>query len=128
MVTQTASENFADFILDRIVSCSEAMIALLLLICGFIVETRSVSAAECDDCQAQRATYIRSQGDLQTHETLLQRNKDFLQRLDPSESSKSIKVKSNIVILAVRIETIKNNLGVLQGEMQTKGCDRCPNN
>lgn len=85
-------------------------------------------SAQCEECTPVRASSAKLQTDLQSHESLLQRNRDYLARLDPSESSKAIKVKSNIVILAVRIETIKNNLAAAQSDLQAKGCDQCPIN
>lgn len=95
---------------------------------GFACLQLAAHAANCEDCAGPRSASQKLQTDLQNHEALLQRNKDYLGRLDPSEASKAIKVKSNIVILAVRIETIKNNLSVAQSDLQSKGCDQCPTN
>jgi hypothetical protein len=109
---------------SRFHQASLGVVAFLI----FLLNPSNGSGAQCEECAPVRTASVKLQTDLQSHESLLQRNRDYLARLDPSESSKAIKVKSNIVILAVRIETIKNNLVAAQSDLQAKGCDQCPIN
>lgn len=56
---------------------------------------------------------------------IIDRNRSVMQRLPRSETSKKIKLNSNILIATVNIETYENNLTLLSNQFQEKGCTSC---
>lgn len=53
------------------------------------------------------------------------KNNDYLAKLDANDTSKAIKVKSNIVIIQLRLETMENEINSAAFYLATHGCVKC---
>lgn len=84
------------------------------------------ASQSCSFCSAKMDEIQKTAASLKLHEELLQKNKAYLAGLSPNDLSRSIKVKSNIMVFDLRIETMKNTIQAIQQEVQGKGCESCP--
>ena len=87
---------------------------------------RIVFAQDCAGCSASIRELSQLHASLAGHEDLMKKNQAFLAKLAPDDTSKQIKVKSNIAILGVRLEAIRNNIQAVRTESEGKGCAQCP--
>jgi hypothetical protein len=84
-------------------------------------------AVDCGACRTLGASIQAQKNAEKTHLDLLERNRAFLASVNAKKDlSKAIKVKSNILVLVLRLETFKNNLLQMETEYRTKGCGQCP--
>ena len=51
---------------------------------------------------------------------VIQKNRTYLARIDKDDTSKQVKVTSNIFIATLRLETAKNNIATLDQEVAAK--------
>lgn|GEM_PF-5751288 len=96
---------------------------MTLLVTGSLAAPPS-PAAPCEICYAKEDElrgFIKLEAD---YKSLLDRNQKFLVTIQ-NDTSKAIKVKSNILVLIVRLETLKNNIEANRGEVHAKGCIDC---
>lgn len=100
------------------------LILIVLLLAG-IQSAAASSASSCANCVTQARVLADQQANQKTQSDLLQRNRDYLATLTKDDVSKSIKVKSNILIFMVRIETLKNNIESLKEAMTSSLCKAC---
>jgi hypothetical protein len=56
---------------------------------------------------------------------ILGKNKAYLDKLDKDDTSKRVKVNSNIVIANLRIETANNTIASVKKDIADKGCATC---
>lgn len=93
---------------------------------GVILLASSVAqATDCAFC-GDFAAKLNQQQNLRVRTAdILEKNKAYLAKLGPDDTSKRIKVNSNILIASVQIETIDNNIQTLKKAIQEKGCGTC---
>jgi len=60
------------------------------------------------------------------NKVLLKKNQDYLSSFGKINKSGAIKVKSNIFVISLRLETSKNNIEAIHTELTQKGCNQCP--
>jgi hypothetical protein len=100
-------------------------ICLLPLLFGLVLGgAPQLTHASCVGCETQVTALKKAKSAQVTYEDLMQRNKQFLDGPDGQDPSKSIKVKSNILILQLKIDTEKNNVLASQQEITAK-CPSC---
>ena len=79
----------------------------------------------CDDCETKRSE-LHDQKDKQAlFQDYLNKNRAYLAQLKPDDSSKLIKVKSNIVIIQLRLETLQNLINPLNDWLHAHSCSQC---
>ncbi len=94
--------------------------AILLLSANF-------AEANCDLCEKLNRARSNTQQQHSGHQSLLKKNQDYLEKLNPSkDASKAIKVKSNILVIILRIETFKNELDTIDNQLKAASCQKCP--
>ena len=96
----------------------------LLMVTLFLTGNR-VRAA-CDACSAIRQDVATHEQNKKTKGELLEKNKEMLGKLDPSERSKAIKFRGNIAMISIQIETAENELQALAKASQDNSCATCP--
>lgn len=103
-------------------------VATWLMICFFIAAELSQKsfAADCGACAAKKIDLTKNSAGLKQHEDLLAKNKDYLSKINvEANASQAIKVKSNILVIVLRIDTFKNNIDVLKKEIESPACSGC---
>lgn len=82
--------------------------------------------ADCSKC-SEKNKELKSQVMYQSRaEEFLRRNQARLATQDKyKDESKIIKLKSNIVILDIKMETVKNNIEAVKQELAKLGCSQC---
>ncbi len=83
-----------------------------------------LKALSCPECTTLPSLISKLESSLKTHNDGLEKNKAYLASV-AGDVSKAIKVKSNILIYVVRIETLKNNLQVALAQKSSKECLTC---
>lgn len=106
--------NIAPFILGTIV--------ILALHAGAPLE----AAAACAACQPIRAQFEENEAYKRNVKAIIEKNQAYLRTLQTEETSKKIKVNSNILIASIRVETADHNLAALRKRMEEEGCAKCP--
>jgi hypothetical protein len=82
-------------------------------------------APDCGGCASNRDKLAKQRAAQVRHKEVLAKNLDYLARLRPDDTSKAIKVKSNIVIIQLRLETMQNEISHAGDWIATHGCERC---
>ena len=83
-------------------------------------------ATTCADCTQEAANLATSTAQQKSQQDLLDRNRAYLAAIKAEDLSKAVKVRSNILILTVRIETTKNNIESARLVLASKECSACP--
>ena len=84
------------------------------------------AASDCLSCSGKQIEMTKNMSGLKQHEDLLLKNKDYLSKINvESSASQVIKVKSNILVIVLRIDTFKNNIDVLKKELDVPACKSC---
>lgn len=104
-----------------------------VLICGIFYIATSViclpsswAASDCLACAGKALELTKNTNGLKQHEDLLIKNRDYLSKINSDTSaSQAIKVKSNILVIVLRIDTFKNNIDVLKKELEVPACKSC---
>lgn len=82
--------------------------------------------ADCLACSRKELELTKNSSGLKQHEDLLVKNKDYLSKINvDTYASQAIKVKSNILVIVLRIDTFKNNIDVLKKELAVPDCKSC---
>lgn len=99
---------------------------LNIRILALILVSFSAYAEPCEECNRVRSDLAKEMNLKQSFVTLKAKNEDYLKKPDVAASA-AIKVKSNIMLLGIKIETQDNKITLLQ-EQQKKlnGCTNCP--
>jgi hypothetical protein len=84
-----------------------------------------MAAPTCGECASQARLLAEQEAIQRSQADLLKKNRDYLATLSKNDVSKSIKVKSNILIFVVRLETLKNNIDSLRETVGTQACRAC---
>ncbi|OFZ81575.1 MAG: hypothetical protein A2583_08635 [Bdellovibrionales bacterium RIFOXYD1_FULL_53_11] len=74
----------------------------------------SASPATRVSCEDAKNRVQKLEDSLKKMQSIRDANVNFMARLDKSDTSKKIKVSSNIMIASIQIETISNNIAVLK--------------
>lgn len=93
-----------------------------IFIFGIASMAFSADCLKCGDLQNQGKAYAK---DLDSSNVLLEKNKKYLATLSPDDTSKKVKISSNILILNTRIETLSNNMALGDQEQKKQGCEQC---
>lgn len=80
----------------------------------------------CAECAAARAEMLQLATQQKTYADLLTRNQAMIKTISPDDVSKKIKLTSNLLILASKVETLANNQTIKKMESDKKGCASCP--
>jgi hypothetical protein len=96
------------------------------VICLALAPVSGARGADCGPCRRLGDNRRLQDDALGKHKSLLARNHEYLAKLAPSDTSKLIKVRSNIVIINLRIETIENNIQSVVDAGKKAQCDKCP--
>ncbi len=100
-------------------------IAHVLLASAFFSLT--IFAQDCSECKKE-ATEIQQKTNFKERAALiLKKNQDYMAAHPNAPESLAIKVRSNIIVTMMQIETSENEITLLQGNLKTKGCSKCPN-
>lgn len=80
----------------------------------------------CANCGSEFKRMSEQLVSQQSMQVLLEKNRAYLASLAKDDVSKAIKVKSNVLVLMVRLETLKNNIegSRLFIDKQCKACPR----
>ncbi len=84
------------------------------------------AAPTCADCTRETANLTTAIAQQKSQQDLLERNRAYLAAIKAEDLSKAVKVRSNILILTVRIETTKNNMESARLVLASKECSACP--
>lgn len=96
----------------------------VLILPFFLVPTIS-HAGSCAPCTTE-LTDLGIQTKLQNEQmNLIQQNKDYLAKYGSASKSASVKVKSNLLIISLRLEAAKNSITLLNAQLTKKGCVSC---
>jgi hypothetical protein len=95
---------------------------IVLLAIGSIFGGRPSRAASCE---TEMQECSRLQDTLSVRHEVLKKNRDYLTKNPDASASAKIKVRSNIAMAEIQIETITNQISLLSVEMKKKGCAEC---
>ena len=87
--------------------------------------TFGVRLAFAQACESEMQECSRLQDKLIARNQVLKKNRDFLVEHPEASPSAKIKVRSNIAMAEIQIETISNQVSLLSAEMKKKGCAEC---
>ncbi len=96
-----------------------------LLACLLLFSAQMTQASTCAECVNHEKEVSSVKAQINLHKNMLQKNQDYLAKLGPNDASKSIKVKSNILVFVMRIETFNNNLTALTAKNPSLTCSGC---
>jgi len=89
-------------------------------------QARALAQVTCADCGKEVANLAKEGALQKSQQDLLERNRTYLAAIKSEDLSKAVKVRSNILILSVRIETTKNNIESSRLLLSSKDCNACP--
>ena len=107
--------------------------AVLFALTGFILTT-SVSrfaqaeavSVECFECQKNDDQIKARVAKKERTSEILRKNQEYLQKKPGAPKSVAIKIKSNVMITMLQIETVDNELVALRNKSETQRCAQCP--
>ena len=102
--------------------CLVAAVAWILN--GLLSSNWVYAAPDCGKCAQIAGDVFGIKQQYQQHQMLYSKNELFLKQMG-SDPSKSIKIKSNMSVLWVRMEALKNLLSSAEGALVAGGCDQC---
>ena len=86
----------------------------------------SLSPAQCKECQSFDEEVKQKIAKKERTEDILNKNKEYLQKNPNASKSIVIKVKSNVMITLIQIETAQNEIVALKNKVETQRCTQCP--
>ena len=90
-----------------------------------IFPTVSLGAVGCRRCSEQLNELAKEVGRKERLDKLMTQNKNFIQKYANKFPKQTIKVKSNIVVLSIKLETAVNHIESQVAELKKIGCDGC---
>ena len=99
------------------------MSSVFLLTAAFCL---AAEAANCELCAKIQAQISSIEVEIKDSTSLLGGNQEYLTRVDPKQLSKVIKVRSNIMMILVRIAAQKKKVMEMKNQLQKEGCETCP--
>jgi hypothetical protein len=86
----------------------------------------SFAGADCKACPSLRGSLQGYSGQLKKYQDLLARNRQYLEtQIGKEDTSKKVKVSSNIFVIQVRIETLTNAIAAVDQKLRESGCEQC---
>ena len=103
-------------------SATWALVAIgTIFLTGF-----SAFALNCDECGPKLTELTTKKSKMGRMSVILQKNKDYLAKNPGVSSSIAIKVRSNIVVATLQLETLDNEMQALTQDIKKTGCEACP--
>lgn len=82
-------------------------------------------AVDCTNCTKVFSELKKNITDLSGAQKLLELNKAELEKISPTDTSKRVKLGSNMFILKAKLETLENNRAVME-KTASADCKTCP--
>ena len=105
------------------------LFAVTVLMSGWVFHHKAFadagSSAQCKECQVFDEEMKKKVAKKERTEDILKKNKDYLLKNPAASKSIVIKVKSNVMITLIQIETVDNEIVALKNNVQTR-CTQCP--
>jgi hypothetical protein len=79
----------------------------------------------CAECTLIRESIVQKSARMKALEEILRKNNEYLARHPNLSSSVNIKVKSNIVMASLKIETLQNEITFGESGLREKNCSDC---
>ena len=101
---------------------------MILLLLQFAIQIFSpVAHAEpcIGPCDGLMRSLIEKTDKLGRTQVILQKNEDYLKKNPDASPSISIKVRSNILVSRLQIETLQNEKILIEKSVTEKGCGKC---
>ena len=87
------------------------------------------AAGNCPaNCTPAIARLASKEGELAKIRDILAKNEDYLRRNPSVSPSVAVKIRSNIMISRLQIETAQNEKSVLETSLDKQGCKECRRN
>ena len=80
---------------------------------------------DCEACKGQKAKFSLYKPMLEKIKQQLAANRKYKEGLKPGDTSKRIKVSSNIFLLTARLEQVENGSSVIQSDKHKQRCEQC---
>lgn len=94
----------------------------------FLASVSLVDAAEdCADCEGLELKIDQKNVEKARYESLVKSNEDYLEQLGNNDVSKRIKLRSNLMVIGLRLETVRNELDFLKSADLQQKCKSCSN-
>lgn len=100
-------------------------ILAVLTLAGILYGIHSTSEAMAEGCQMEAEECTRLQDDLAVRKEVLRKNQEYLAKNPEVSPSAKIKVRSNIAMAQLQIETVSNQIEIRNEELKKKGCPPC---
>ena len=98
----------------------------MLTLIALIAFQAAAFAGECNgNCAPLVTSLSQKETELTRIKDILKKNEDYLQRKTNIPTSISVKVRSNIVISKLQIETIENERTAINQTIEKQGCKQC---
>jgi hypothetical protein len=100
-----------------------------VLIAQLFLLTSLASVAKAEVCLGPCDGMVRSLQEktekLQRTQVILQKNEDYMKKNPEASPSIAIKVRSNILVSKIQIETLQNEKVLIEKTISEKGCGQC---
>lgn len=93
----------------------------MMALAGILIGAQSL--AETCQMEAEECTRLKDQ--LAARKDVLQKNQEYLAKNPDAPPSAKIKVRSNIAMAELQIETVSNQFEIRNEELKKKGCPPC---
>jgi hypothetical protein len=100
------------------------IIFFILLVANFFI-SETIADSHCTNCQKIYNELQNNLNELNRSKTLLEQNEKALAQISPSDTSKRVKISSNLFILKTKLETLENNRVLIQKSLNEKNCSDC---
>ncbi len=100
-------------------------ILAVLTLAGLLYGLQAMSVAMAEGCQMEAEECTRLQDDLAVRKEVLRKNQEYLVNNPGASASAKIKVRSNIAMAQLQIETVSNQIEIRNEELKKKGCPPC---
>lgn len=102
---------------------------MLFLIAQLLLISSLSSIAKAETCIGPCNGMVRSLQEktdkLQRTLVILQKNEDYMKKNPDASPSIAIKVRSNILVSKIQIETLQNEKVLIEKTISEKGCGQC---
>ncbi len=101
----------------------------MLVLIALLVQSVFVAPASAETCIGPCDGIVRSLTEksekLERTQVILQKNEDYLKKNPDASPSISVKVRSNILVSKLQIETLQNEKILIEKTITEKGCGKC---
>lgn len=99
----------------------KVLLFLMVAICLFSKKT----LAECTECNDLESKIAQKNGEKGRYEALLKSNEAYLEEVGKNDVSKRIKLRSNVMVISLRLEAVRNDLDFLMSSDFQAKCKSC---